>query len=95
VDQDENFLDILVPNRRRKRAAKTFVERLLKGLPYVRRAISADPPNHDAAKSRGRGYPALRRPIVQYPGDRPLVYFGYLQAHEDDAQWAARAGRSS
>src|SRR5262249_40595293 len=30
--------------------------------------------------------------IAQYPGDGLLVYFGYPQAHEDDAQRAVRAG---
>src|SRR5262249_12322974 len=30
--------------------------------------------------------------IAQYLGDRLLVYFGYPQAHEDDAQRAVRAG---
>ena len=32
--------------------------------------------------------------IAQYLGDGLLVYFGYPQAHEDDAQRAVRAGRS-
>jgi len=31
--------------------------------------------------------------IVQYLGDGLLVYFGYPQAHEDDAERAVRAGR--
>ena len=30
--------------------------------------------------------------IAQYLGDGQLVYFGYPQAHEDDAQRAVRAG---
>src|SRR5712691_11296441 len=30
--------------------------------------------------------------IAQYLGDGLLVYFGYPQAHEDDAQWAVRTG---
>jgi class 3 adenylate cyclase/tetratricopeptide (TPR) repeat protein len=30
--------------------------------------------------------------IAQYLGDGLLVYFGYPVAHEDDAQWAVRAG---
>ena len=30
--------------------------------------------------------------LVQYLGDGLLVYFGYPQAHEDDAQRAVRAG---
>ena len=30
--------------------------------------------------------------IAQYFGDGWLVYFGYPQAHEDDAQRAVRAG---
>jgi putative transposase len=42
VDQDENVLDILVPSRRNKRAAKTFVKNLLKGLPYVPRVLITD-----------------------------------------------------
>jgi class 3 adenylate cyclase len=31
--------------------------------------------------------------VAQYLGDGLLVYFGYPQAHEDDAQRAIRAGR--
>ncbi|MBW2388384.1 MAG: AAA family ATPase, partial [Deltaproteobacteria bacterium] len=31
--------------------------------------------------------------VVQYLGDGLLVYFGYPQAHEDDAERAVRAGR--
>ena len=30
--------------------------------------------------------------VAQYLGDGLLVYFGYPQAHEDDAQRAVRAG---
>jgi|RhiMetdeSRZDD1v2_1073273.scaffolds.fasta_scaffold75224_1 class 3 adenylate cyclase/predicted ATPase len=30
--------------------------------------------------------------IAQYLGDGLLVYFGYPQAHEDDAQWAVQTG---
>jgi class 3 adenylate cyclase len=30
--------------------------------------------------------------VSQYLGDGVLVYFGYLQAHEDDAERAVRAG---
>jgi len=30
--------------------------------------------------------------IAQYLGDGLLVYFGYPQAHEDDAQRAVRTG---
>ncbi len=30
--------------------------------------------------------------IAQYLGDGLLIYFGYPQAHEDDAQRAVRAG---
>ena len=33
--------------------------------------------------------------IAQYLGDGLLVYFGYPQAHEDDAQRAIRAGLAS
>ena len=33
--------------------------------------------------------------IAQYLGDGLLVYFGYPQAHEDDAQRAVRAGLGS
>jgi class 3 adenylate cyclase len=32
------------------------------------------------------------QPIAQYLGDGLLVYFGYPQAHEDDAPRAIRAG---
>ena len=30
--------------------------------------------------------------VAKYMGDRVLVYFGYPQAHEDDAERAVRAG---
>ena len=30
--------------------------------------------------------------VTKYPGDGVLVYFGYPQAHEDDAERAVRAG---
>jgi class 3 adenylate cyclase len=30
--------------------------------------------------------------VAKYMGDGVLVYFGYPQAHEDDAEWAVRAG---
>jgi class 3 adenylate cyclase len=30
--------------------------------------------------------------VAKYMGDGVLVYFGYPQAHEDDAERAARAG---
>ena len=30
--------------------------------------------------------------VANYMGDGVLVYFGYPQAHEDDAEWAVRAG---
>jgi class 3 adenylate cyclase/predicted ATPase len=30
--------------------------------------------------------------VAQYLGDGVLVYFGYPEAHEDDAEWAVRAG---
>src|SRR3981081_2354389 len=42
VDQDGDVLDILVQNKRDKRAAKKFFRKLLKGLRYVPRAIITD-----------------------------------------------------
>jgi putative transposase len=42
VDQDGDVLDILVQSKRDKRAAKKFFRKLLKGLPYVPRAIITD-----------------------------------------------------
>jgi putative transposase len=42
VDQDDNVLDILVPSRRNKQAAKKFFRQLLKGLQYVPRVIITD-----------------------------------------------------
>ena len=42
VDQDGNVLDILVQPRRDKRAAVTFLRRLLKGLAYVPRVVITD-----------------------------------------------------
>ena len=45
---------------------------------------------------QARGAEAIERyegHVVQYLGDGLLVYFGYPQAHEDDAERAVRAGR--
>src|SRR5499427_2082419 len=42
VDQDGNVLDILVPGRRNKQAAKKFFRKLLKGLTSVPRVIITD-----------------------------------------------------
>ena len=42
VDQSGNILDILVQNRRNKKAAKRFSSRLLKGLQYAPRVIITD-----------------------------------------------------
>jgi putative transposase len=42
VDQDGNVLDILVQNRRNKKAAKRFFRKLLKGLRHVPRVIITD-----------------------------------------------------
>src|SRR6201984_2935952 len=30
--------------------------------------------------------------VAKYMGDGVLIYFGYPRAHEDDAEWAVRAG---
>ena len=45
-----------------------------------------------AYQRRRESDPALCGDIAQYLGDGLLVYFGYPQAHEDDAQRAVRAG---
>ena len=51
VDQDDNVLDILVPSRRNKHAAKKFFRKLLKGLQYVPRvSITAKLKSYGAAK---------------------------------------------
>src|SRR6202022_999287 len=42
VDQDGDVLDILLQSRGKKRAAKKFFRKLLKGLQYVPRAIITD-----------------------------------------------------
>jgi transposase-like protein len=42
VDQDGHGLDILVQNRRNKKAAKQFFRKLLKGLTYAPRVIITD-----------------------------------------------------
>jgi len=42
VDQDGNVLDILVQPRRDKRAATSFLRKLLKGLTYVPRVVITD-----------------------------------------------------
>jgi transposase-like protein len=55
VDQDDNVLDILVPSRRNKKAAKKFFKKLLKGLQYVPRVIITD---------KLKSYGAAKREIV-------------------------------
>ena len=51
VDQDGNVLDILVPRRRDKHAAKKCFRKLLKGLTYVPRVIITDQlKSYEAAK---------------------------------------------
>jgi putative transposase len=42
VDQDGDVLDILVQNKRDKKAAKKFFRKLLKGLRYIPRMIVSD-----------------------------------------------------
>jgi putative transposase len=42
VDQDDNVLDILVQNRRNKKAAKKLFKKLFKGLQYVPRVVITD-----------------------------------------------------
>jgi putative transposase len=52
VDQDGDVLDILVPSRRDKKAAKKFFRKLLKGLRYVPTLIITDKlQSYSAAKS--------------------------------------------
>src|SRR5467141_1924473 len=52
VDQDGDVLDILVQNRRDKKAAKKFYRKLLKGLRYVPRVIITDKlKSYSAAKA--------------------------------------------
>src|SRR6266481_2800216 len=52
VDQDGDVLDILVQNRRDKKAAKKFFRKLLKGLRYVPRVIITDKlKSYSAAKA--------------------------------------------
>ena len=41
---------------------------------------------------RRRNGAALGGFVAKYMGDGVLVYFGYPQAHEDDAERAVRAG---
>jgi putative transposase len=55
ADQDDNVLDILVQNRRHKRAAKKCFRKLLKGLTYVPRVIITD---------KGNSYGAAEREIL-------------------------------
>jgi putative transposase len=55
VDQEGDVLDILVQSRRRKRAAKRFFRKLLKGLQYVPRVI---------VKDKLRSYGAARKKIL-------------------------------
>src|SRR3712207_3392699 len=55
VDQEGNFLDILVQSRRNQAAARKFFRRLLKDLAYVPRVIIAD---------RLASYRAARREVL-------------------------------
>ena len=43
-------------------------------------------------RMRRRHRAALRGFVAKYMGDGVLIYFGYPQAHEDDAERAVRAG---
>ena len=52
VDQHGNVLDVLVQDRRNKKAAKRFFRKLLKGLCYVPRAIVTDKLGSYAAAKR-------------------------------------------
>src|SRR5918912_4114285 len=63
VDQDGNVLDILVPSRRNKQAAKKFFRKLLKDLTYVPRVIITD---------KLQSYGAAKREIL--PGVEPRQY---------------------
>jgi putative transposase len=52
VDQEDHVLDILVPQRRNKKAAKKFLKKLLKELQYVPRVLITDKLKSYAAAKR-------------------------------------------
>ena len=68
VDQDDNVLDILVPRRRNKQAAKKFFRKLLNGLRYVPRVIITD---------KLKSYGVAKREIL--PGVERVPQCVYLQ----------------
>jgi putative transposase len=65
VDQEGNMLDILVPRRRDKGAAKKFLRKLMKGLTYVPRVIVTD---------KLKSYGAAKREILPGVEHRQLQY---------------------
>src|SRR5258705_5870505 len=69
VDQDGDVLDILVQNRRDKKAAKKFFRKLLKGLRYGPRAIITDKlKSYGAAKAEVM--PSVEHLQQKYPNNR-------------------------
>jgi len=73
--QDGNVLDILVQNRRNKKAAKRFFRKLLKGLRYVPRVIITD---------KLRSYSAARAEIM--PGVEHRQHKGLNNRAENSHQ---------
>src|SRR6266849_928212 len=65
VDQDGDVLDILIQNRRDKKAAKKFFRKLLKGLRYAPRVIITD---------KLKSYHAAKQEIMPSVGHRQNKY---------------------
>jgi putative transposase len=84
--QDGNILDIRVPRRRDKTAAKRFFRKLLKGLTYVPRVIITD---------QLKSYGAALREIMPDVEHRQHRYLNRRaeNSHAPTCQWKRRMGR--
>lgn len=69
VDQDGYELDILVQDRRNKKAAKRFFKKLLKGLQYSPRVIVTD---------KLKSYAAAKKEIMPRVEHRQHIYLNNL-----------------
>ena len=69
VDQDGDVLDILVQNKRDKKAAKKFFRKLLKGLRYVPRVLITDKLRSYAA-AKAEVLPSVEQQHQKYQNNR-------------------------
>jgi hypothetical protein len=93
IDQDLKDIGVLLGHR--PKMLRAIGEVAVAAAPSPERAPAAEPKPHDTAERRqvtvmlsdlAGGF------VAKHTGDGVLVYFGYPQAHEDDAKRAVRAG---